>query len=378
MSVVLLSFLSTTFLLGAYRNLNSTTDYTPSAPQELDDDKLEETEEAKTSFIPIPSTESKLYQYFSCLYSYSPYNSCGSCSIISLAKCLSYFDTTYNDNIIPEKYERNQGDVTTISQAVSKSPGVLRRSFPKCNPDTKGLEEENYTDAFYQYVQANKDVDFQMYLIDHVNRYLGIEEKKYTCGCHMESYNGILQRMKNDGLGIPDISFSFIQETLSSTIKKDETQNKFKEYIKENIDSQNPVVLHLWNDDASGKTSYYHSVVAYDYDDAGNIYANFEYYKSSAHEALNFSDYYIKEAGVFNIDSVEEVHSDNYPINGTTLCGWLAINHTHHYLDHYKYLSDEYHTAYCCCGESVIDSHSIKTLPKPLALTYCIWCGYVP
>ena len=60
----------------------------------------------------FPNTLNK-NSYFSNLYNYSPMNSHGSCGYVSLAQYLSYYDTFYNDNIIPESYERNQGIAST-------------------------------------------------------------------------------------------------------------------------------------------------------------------------------------------------------------------------------------------------------------------------
>lgn len=78
----------------------------------------------------VPSNSNDVVTYFSNLYKYSPMNSYGSCGYVSLIQYLSYYDTFYNDSIIPENYERSQGNVATFEEAFSISPGVIRQDYP--------------------------------------------------------------------------------------------------------------------------------------------------------------------------------------------------------------------------------------------------------
>lgn len=76
------------------------------------------------------SKASPMITYFKNLSDYSPKNSYGSCGYVSLIQYLSYFDTFYNDNIIPEKFEKNY-DGNDWDDAILKSPGVLRQDYPE-------------------------------------------------------------------------------------------------------------------------------------------------------------------------------------------------------------------------------------------------------
>ena len=53
------------------------------------------------------SSQLNMVNYFSNLNTFSPSNKGGSCGFVSLAQVLSYYDTFYNDSIIPEQYDKN-------------------------------------------------------------------------------------------------------------------------------------------------------------------------------------------------------------------------------------------------------------------------------
>ena len=67
--------------------------------------------------------------YFKNMAEYSPTNQKGFCGYVSLIQYLCYYDSFYNDNIIPEKFERNQGFAESLNEARKMSPGVLRKEY---------------------------------------------------------------------------------------------------------------------------------------------------------------------------------------------------------------------------------------------------------
>ena len=60
---------------------------------------------------------SNITKYFKNLYKYSPENSYGSCGYVSFIQYLSYYDTFYNDSIIPENYEQYDKDASNLEDA---------------------------------------------------------------------------------------------------------------------------------------------------------------------------------------------------------------------------------------------------------------------
>ena len=119
------------------------------------------------------SQSNSMITYFKNLSDFSPKNSYGSCGFVSFIQYLSYYDTFYNDNIIPEKCEKNY-DGNDWESAMSKSPGVLRQDYPKSSNE------------LYNYVENNKNVDYQAYLMSIVNNDFGNDENnfymKLECG----------------------------------------------------------------------------------------------------------------------------------------------------------------------------------------------------
>lgn len=309
-----------------------------------------------------------LKTYFSNLVDYSPINSCNSCAYVSLIQCLSFYDSFYNDNIIPEKYDRNKNDATKLIDAVTVSPGVLRASYPRCNPDagTRDLK-------FYNHVLENASFDYQMYLMKIGNEIAGNSPLDYSCRTAMWNYSSLLSKMTSD-LGMPEIQFTYMQELSFEKIKSTSVQADFKTYIKKGIDSNNPVVLHLSRFDSTGSRTFYHSVVAYDYDN-DHIYANFGYGADMTHESID--SYYVSEAGIFDLSNVEENHSSNYYLNQETYCGCKIMQHTHAYINGYGVYDETQHMTYCSCGDYVLQNHSIETIYNSAAaeIKYCAKCG---
>ena len=92
-------------------------------------------------------------RYFDNMARFSPTNQKGTCGYVSLIQYLCYFDSFYNDAIVPEKYERNQGFVDTLEETREISPGVLNKTYTSSE-----LSQESI-------IEDNKDLDYQIYLI---------------------------------------------------------------------------------------------------------------------------------------------------------------------------------------------------------------------
>ena len=66
-------------------------------------------------------SDSFAFQYFFHLGTNTPYNRFGSCGYVALSCLLSFYDTYWNDNIIPEQYDQNSANINI-------SPGVKNKS----------------------------------------------------------------------------------------------------------------------------------------------------------------------------------------------------------------------------------------------------------
>ncbi len=299
--------------------------------------------------------------YFRNLYEYSPINSHGSCGYVSFAQYLSYYDTFYNDSIVADCFEANQGNTESLEKAKEISPGVKRASYPEGSED------------LYNYVQTNKTTDYQAYLMSIVNNAYNRDETNYSCSTHMRDYHYIVDSIN----AFANANFTYVSpsdflENANPTSEKVVTG--FETYVKKHLDNNEPVMLHIARHvQTSSEDDYYadyHSVVAYYYDDEG-IHANFGWGSSSTDVIIEGNGYYITEAGVIDFSKVDETHSNNYMVSGQHYCGCgVETNHSYKYSRY----STEKHKAKCDCGYEKLENHTVKLSLVSTKLASCTKC----
>lgn len=312
--------------------------------------------------------------YFQNLFEYSPINHGGSCGYVSFIQYLSYLDAFVNDSFIPESYERSQGNVDTLHQAFSVSPGVLRQSYSQTN--------------LYSIIQENKSTDFQMYLMDIVNSFKERDQNQYSSGIGMWDYNIIINSLYSSS----NYNFSYTRVgSFGTNAKPTDTNvvNWFNSYVKGKLDLGLSVILHIGQYDSSTNSlNNYHSVVAYYYDALG-IHANFGWGSDSTDVVIN-SSYQITEAGLIDMSNVLVTHSNNYLVDGIEYCGYGI--HNHRYIDHYCTVCADYteehdyhapfvwvnyyrHRITCGCGATTLQPHSVASGSFVGGLATCLVCG---
>lgn len=315
----------------------------------------------------VPSDDlfsNEMITYFYNLYSFSPENSYNSCGYVSFIQYLSYFDSFYNDAIIPEQYERNQGSSLTFADARLVSPGVIRQTYPDNSID------------LYNFVQNNKDSDYQMELMYLVNENYCRNASNYDSSIGMWDYDIIVDSIP----ALSNSSFEFTSYNDFGVNAKPTDTNViswFDSYVKNQLDDGYPVMLHIamYNeitDDLDG----YHSVVAYYYDNDG-IHANFGWGSDST-DVIISDDYQITEAGCIDFSDVTEIHSNNFVVNDIGYCG-CGLQHVHNYTYDYSHFLPSKHRAYCCCGASKLETHAIRFgstfIQNGHKYAYCLFCG---
>lgn len=249
--------------------------------------------------------------YFRNLTAFSPQNNIGSCGYVSLIQTMSYYDTFYNDSVIPEQYDYNNRFALTEAEAKEQSPGVLRQSY---NFSTNS--------SYFQYCHETQNNDLQSRLTvihneindtDNDNTYIddnGNTQSYFEYSIGAWNYQTMLNRFYGNNSTVKVNTFS------------NKTQNEYLNLIKETIDSGNPIIVHISKEGSTGLHSE-HSVVAYAYDEGG-IYANFGWNKNANESLLLGGDegytkiYY---AATLNYSSLGHSHSNNYVINGKNFCG---------------------------------------------------------
>ena len=282
--------------------------------------------------------------YFENLYTFSAENSYGSCGYVSLLQYMSYYDTFWNDNIIPEVYDYAITDATSYSQAISTSPGVKKQSYP-----SPGM-------ALYLFCVQTESNNFQSRCMRIHNSAMGTPDYLFSQKIHMVDYQAIFDSLYGSGA----VSFTYNSYLFySGSPLSTQFQSSITNYVLSFLASDKPVILHIatgYSVDNNGVVSVenYHSVVAYDYAN-GSIYCNFGWGAEHAH--LPLTGYYILDAGVADFESLPHVHSDNYTLNGFHYCG--CGFHAHIYEDHYVSMNPYYHYAYCQCGAYTVYSHAL-------------------
>ena len=322
----------------------------PSAPSSVlqsagSTDGINETSDSDASATP------SLVSYFQNLTTYSPYNSHGSCGYVSLIQYLSYYDTFYCDSIIPEQFDRNQGAASSWRQAVAVSPGVLRQEYPEPYSD------DNQTTSFYDFVQANKNSDFQVYLMSIQNSLCNNDATTYSCSIGMGSYGSVLSNIA----ALNDANFVYTYaDHVGQNCKDTAAINWFDNYVKNLLSQGKPVILHIKSfDKQTDEETSYHSIVAYYYD-ANGMHANYGWGSADADRVIaDTDDEYVRieAAGVLDFANVVEEHSNNYNVDGAYYCG--CLHHDHKYNTSFVSFSSKCHKAYCACGEYALRAHAI-------------------
>lgn len=311
------------------------------------------------------ATEMQLF--FKNLKTYSPYNSYGSCGFVSYIQYLSYLDSYFNDDIIQETYDRNSGNQVSLSAAKSNSPGVLRQSLPNGSSVTQ-LNK-------YNFIQNSKSYDYQSYLIDYYNYFWDNDVNNYQFSIGMwdyfilNSYNNVL-----DVASFQFYSYSIFghfEDVIDYT-----TVTWFDNYVKSNLDNDIPVILHIGKL-VNNELTQLHSVIAYYYDAEG-IHAHFGWDINTTDTIIK-DDYYIYAAGIFDIDSITESHSNNFIVNNHFYCGCEYLDSTsHNYNDHYQGFNNSKHKSFCSCGDYILEDHVVSSggfLPFAFNIGRCSICN---
>jgi hypothetical protein len=314
--------------------------------------------------------------YFQNLSKYSAKNSVGSCGYVSLIQAMSYYDTFYNDNIIPEQYDRKDVDHDTENSVKSVSPGVLNQPY--------------YTSygTYYQFCHDTIEDNFQSKLTVIRNQIDGFDND----GSHSDDSGTTPNFLPSIGgwkyQSVLDDFYSDSEITVSVTEYTSKTNSEFINIIKDIINNGDPAIVHILKYDPFGNQTGYHSVVAYEYDEGG-IYANYGWGSYSTHyQLLGGATGYSKITQVYTLDytSNKHVHSDNYVFNSKSHCGcnlsdeilfnvpptFKNIPPTFYWMMD-VYDSNEYFNIYIRNGNSIYNIVSLTTSSNKLTLSRNQW-----
>ena len=236
--------------------------------------------------VPSDAITADYYMYFERLGVRHAYNSNGTCTIVALEILLSYYDTFYNDNIIPENLDYTAESMTLTAslnhdnswEDFSESPGSIDWS----GHDDKDPNSPENVSTFHDL------------LADLCREQIGEEPNEGLHAKYQKKLGEVYLQSRN-------IEFS---SSSAETGVVDLATNKQIEVIKTALDEGRPVIAN-----GSG-----HSVVAYAYDDE-HVWVHNGWGRTATvtWEAFESSLFKNWTAGAIDIyPTGNHVHSNNY------------------------------------------------------------------
>ena len=279
------------------------------------------------------------------------------CSYVALAILLNYYDTTLNDNIVPENFE-----VMGIS---SSSSGTVYEADTG-NPSLTVAEYYNYLRNNYK----NTSLHAQLILKHKGALYSNPPSMGSTFLQEFGSNDGYMANLASSYLADLGIS-SHCTIVAGYTNTLSEYDDIWDDICYEIIHGR-PVLVGFNN----------HAVVAYDCTTTSLTYHN-GYKVSSAHPNLTSTKYLTtlknentlstKRFGYVSLQfDYSHSHSFHYyDSNGDyCICG---ARHSHSYSYDYVDYNAVYHKSYCICGDYILEKHDYL-IPGQTWLQYCS-CG---
>lgn len=239
----------------------------------------------------IQNTSFDMSTYFENLYDYIPSNTEGTCSYVALIEVMSFYDTFYNDSIIPEQYEDKRTDCMTQQQVQLHSPGVRSRAY------------QNKQGSYHSFCHQNESEDLQSRFLVINNQLNGTDNAtSFRADTNRTHYQNILN--------------FFYSNTKNAQVNlfSNRSYDEYESIIKDAIDSGNPVVVEI----ETGRGG--HAVVTYKYDE-NHIYANYGWGQFDCSNILPNSMNSIYGITTIDFSHMTHSHSNNYVINNKGICG---------------------------------------------------------
>ena len=386
-----------------------------------------------------PFIDSYMTQYFYNLRSNFSKNEYRSCSYVSVAMLLSFYDNYLDANIIPEEYETrvysNVSDFTVGRQ----SPGVARINTSFIN--NLGVSDRVYVDttsaqSYYsgmfdstvktKIFQAKlftiaQDLGYMPTNADLCDEHSG-ELQTISAGHVIENY--LIERGfildPDDPVSLSDGEF-VVYTFQKLWLGIEERSRLTKNFIKSQILLGRPVIATIDRINYPGEEDIAHSVVAYDYDEATDeIYfhtgwgcendpnyhrklsdINYTHWREAISLEINTPHvcdnnyvyngvgycYHDEEINTYNHTHVFSEYIDYTVVDGTTYhtvqcngCIEKRTNVTTHHFSNCTYYSSTLHKATCICGQIQTSAHYVNRLEiqeDAMGRRYapCMGCG---
>ena len=314
------------------------------------------------------------------------YNYIGSCSYTAAAMLLSYYDTYWNDTVIPDvlNYEQNNRSILPNStiKSITDSPGIIREPSSIINQkksETGTSMDEDLSKKYYkELVEAYKNQYFHMKLMD-----IGLNENIDIWDDFSLTINTIAELLE----------YYFDNEITDSSLQVriefiDLVGNDMKEYVIGKVVQGIPVLVTAMDDKLKG-----HTFIIYDYNAAEDeLYCHTGWKNTSNSEGNTITTHvafssigYTTLKGALTMEFVSDhSHSDNYvDSEGNTYCSCYFPCHPEHQHSFTPVAGAEegrFHVYDCgCIAENDCPTLHIFTYTQSDGSTHtkkCTLCGY--
>lgn len=279
----------------------------------------------------------------------------GTCTYVATSMLLQYYDSMWDDNIIPAQYEVESITTESINLRTS-APGIRTDKIPGLT-DLEAQLLTNY--EYFDYVMDMADMYFQPLLFkiaheDFESSYLTLNSQDSFASLTQSGRERMLNHYLQNYVGYDadDYTIEIVGQdvgSLPSSTVRSHIINKVRQGI--------PVIV------TTSINANVHTSIVYDYDaSTGKLYANWGNPNTpdTQHALPNTPTIIFKSAMTLEFHGTH-THANNYKlvVNGNVYnnCGCDLATHKHvpHVVEQYD---DDYHIEHCFCGYSRQDYHT--------------------
>ena len=293
-------------------------------------------------------------QYFRNL-TYHGINIKGTCPYIAIGMFLSYYDTYWNDDIIPDCYDRQAMLASINYDGYDRSPGIY---------DVISNDNSVYVNDFTykNYMLSQTANNFHAYLLSIGNSlgYIGSNADNSFGLPFDKTYNVLNEYItRHTAANSENFYYTYVNhvddyETYSANMLQD-----IKTYVKL---GQVVIVSIEGHQTAFPSNRAGHVIIVYDYDEnTDTLYGHFGLGERYNHwrvlgEMNVYTFTHVKGYIVASPYESSHSHSNNYLLpSGDTVCSCQLSSHEHRY--HYDSATETQHRRYCYCGVSSYQAH---------------------
>ena len=275
--------------------------------------------------------------YFSNLRQNIPFNMYNSCGYVALSMYLSFLDTTYNDNIIPEHLESKSSQIEIVQQNNGPSDDwySLDHQSPGVVTEDLSIVNNMNLNTYLNLSSSLKNTYFHSLLVDIFKTNSMFSHSNNSLGLSYNGMKSLISTYFNQYLSYSPSMYNVTEGRNSESLYQ---------YVRSKVFNGIPVIVFIENNEMN------HIGVAYNYDPHTLEIFVHSGWKNEQGEAVNkliikhgyetvAEDFKIKDAITIELNQTYHTHIYNYIDNnssGFCACEFLVpsfVNVTNLYVD---------------------------------------------